>query len=125
VFAVVRSVRHQFTGLHHRTRQSIPGTRSQVYSRRMQGYDDPGGPTDEPWDGEGPVELIEPDDFLPANPFPLDAQRMGIDRWSDNAGMIAVAASLDPAKPWHKVIAWLMLVGVVLPLALNLWAQLT
>jgi hypothetical protein len=92
----------------------------------MQGYDDPGGPADgDPWDGESPVELIEPGDFLPANPFPVDAQRMGIDRWSDNAGMIAVAASLDPAKPWHKVIAWLMLVGVVVPLALNLWAQLT
>jgi len=92
----------------------------------MQGYDDPGEPEDgDVWDGEGPVELIEPEDFLPGNPFPLDAQRMGIDRWSDNAGMIAVAASLNPAKPWHKVIAWLMLVGVVLPLALNLWAQLT
>ena len=47
------------------------------------------------------VELIEPEDFLPGNPFPPDAQRMGIDRWSDDAGMIAVASSLDSRKLSH------------------------
>ncbi|NUR07368.1 MAG: hypothetical protein HOQ22_01445 [Nocardioidaceae bacterium] len=88
----------------------------------MQGYDDPGDPGD-PRDPA--VELIEPEDFLPPNPFPLDAQRMGIDRWSDNAGMIAVASSLDPAKRWHKVVAWLMLVGVVSWTLLTAWAQIT
>jgi hypothetical protein len=90
----------------------------------MQGHDDPGDPRD-PDDAGESVELIAPEDFLPANPFPLDAQRMGIDRWSDNAGMIAVAASLDPAKRWHRMVAWVMLVGVTLPLLLNLWFQLT
>ncbi len=44
------------------------------------------------------VELIAPEDFLPRNPFPVDAQRMGIDRWSDDAGLIAIAASLDPGR---------------------------
>jgi hypothetical protein len=73
----------------------------------------------------GDVELIRPEDFLPANPFPLDAQRMGIDRWSDDAGMIAIAASLDPAKLSHKIVAWLMLVAVLVPLVVNLWAELT
>jgi hypothetical protein len=73
----------------------------------------------------GDVELIGPEDFLPANPFPLDAQRMGIDRWSDDAGMIAIAASLDPAKLSHKIVAWLMLLAVLVPLVVNLWAELT
>ena len=73
----------------------------------------------------GDVELIRPEDFLPANPFPLDAQRMGIDRWSDDAGLIAIAASLDPAKLSHKIVAWLMLVAVLVPLVVNLWAELT
>jgi hypothetical protein len=77
-------------------------------------------------DGEpGHMELIRPEDFLPANPFPLDAQRMGIDRWSDDAGMIAIAASLNPAKLSHKIVAWLMLLAVLVPFVLNLWSELT
>ncbi len=80
------------------------------------------------WQGDGDpdgVELIAPEDFLPRHPFPVDAQRMGIDRWSDNAGLIAVAASLDPAKRWHRMVAWVMLVAVCVPLAFQLWFQLT
>jgi hypothetical protein len=73
----------------------------------------------------GDMELVRPEDFLPANPFPPDAQRMGIDRWSDDAGMIAIAASLNPAKLSHKIFAWLMLVAVLVPFVLNLWSELT
>jgi hypothetical protein len=87
----------------------------------MQGYDEPGDPGDGADQG---VELLEPEDFLPPNPFPLDAQRMGIDRWSDNAGMIAVASSLDPAKRWHRAVAWLMLVAVVSWTLLTAWSQI-
>jgi hypothetical protein len=68
-------------------------------------------------------ELIEPADFLPRNRYPLDAQRMGIDRWSDNSGLIAIAASLNPDKRWQRVAAWVLLVIVVLPVLLNLWYQ--
>jgi hypothetical protein len=73
----------------------------------------------------GDMELIRPEDFLAANPFPADAQRMGIDRWSDDAGMIAIAASLNPAKLSHKIFAWLMLLAVLVPFVLNLWSELT
>ena len=73
----------------------------------------------------GDMELIRPEDFLPANPFPPDAQRMGIDRWSDDAGMIAIAASLNPAKLSHKIFAWVMLLAVLVPFVLNLWSELT
>ena len=58
----------------------------------MQEYDEPEPPTTHE------LELIEPEDFLPGNPFPPDAQRMGIDRWSDDAGMIAIASSLDSSQ---------------------------
>ncbi len=37
---------------------------------------------------------------------------MGIDRWSDNAGMIAVASSLDSRKLSHRIVAWVMLVAI-------------
>jgi hypothetical protein len=85
----------------------------------MQEYDEPEHPDD------AGVELIEPTDFLPANPFPLDAQRMGIDRWSDDAGMIAIAASLDSSKLSHKIVAWVMLVAVTCWLFAQLWFELT
>ena len=80
---------------------------------------------DEPdWDPQD-AELIRPEDFLPANPFPPEAQRMGIDRWSDDAGMLAIAANLDPAKLSHKIVAWLMLLAVLAPFVVNLWSELT
>ena len=34
---------------------------------------------------------------------------MGIDRWSDDAGMIAIASSLDSRKLSHQIVAWVML----------------
>lgn len=78
----------------------------------------------EPPDDTG-MELIEPEDFLPGNPFPVDAQRMGIDRWSDNAGMIAVASSLDSRKLSHRIVAWVMLIAITAWLVAQAWWQLT
>jgi hypothetical protein len=78
---------------------------------------------DEP-DDDG-LELIQPEDFLAGNPFPPDAQRMGVDRWSDDAGMIAIAASLDSSKLSHKIIAWVMLLAVTGWLVMSLWFELT
>jgi hypothetical protein len=85
----------------------------------MQEHDEPEHPED------AGVELVEPEDFLPGNPFPADAQRMGIDRWSDDAGMIAIASSLDPAKLSHKIVAWVMLLAVTSWLLAQLWFELT
>jgi hypothetical protein len=85
----------------------------------MQGVDD----WDDP-DSAG-TELIEPEDLLPRNPFPVDAQRMGIDRWSDDAGMIAIASSLDSSKRSHKVVAWVMLLALTSWLVMQLWFEFT
>jgi hypothetical protein len=85
----------------------------------MHDQDEPGG------DDGTPYELIEPEDFLAPNPFPQDAQRMGIDRWSDDAGMIALAASLDSRKLSHKIVAWVMLVALTSWLVAQLWFELT
>ena len=81
----------------------------------MQEHDEP--------DDAG-LELIEPEDLLARNPFPPDAQRLGIDRWSDDAGIIAIAASLDSTKLSHKIIAWVMLLAVTSWLVLSLWLEL-
>ena len=85
----------------------------------MQEHDEPEHPDDDV------VELIEPEDFLPRNPFPPDAQRMGIDRWSDNAGLIAVASSLDSRKLSHRIMAWVMLVAIASWLLAQAWFQMT
>ncbi len=70
-------------------------------------------------------ELIEPEVFLALYPFPTDAQRMGVDRWSDDAGMIALAASLDSRKLSHKIFAWLMLLAMASWLLGTLWIELS
>jgi hypothetical protein len=50
---------------------------------------------------------------------------MGFDRWTGDGGcMIAFAANLDPAKLSHKVVAWLMLLAVTVPLVTTLWQEL-
>ncbi len=85
----------------------------------MHGVDD----SDDP-DSAG-LELIEPEDLLPRNPFPVDAQRMGIDRWSDDAGMIAIASSLDSSKLSHKIVAWVMLLALTSWLVMQLWFEIT
>jgi hypothetical protein len=71
------------------------------------------------------VELIKPEDFLAHSPFPVDAQRMGIDRWSDDAGLIAIASSLDSRKRSHKIVAWVMLICLTTWLVAQLWFELT
>ncbi|MFL6024681.1 MAG: hypothetical protein ACJ72O_15185 [Marmoricola sp.] len=60
------------------------------------------------------LELIQPEDFLPHNPFPTDAQRLGFDRWS--GGGIDFAASLNGRKRSHRYVAITLLVVFATPL---------
>jgi hypothetical protein len=47
---------------------------------------------------------------------------MGIDRFTgDNGALIAVAASLDSTKLSHRIVAWLLLLVVTTPVALEAW----
>ncbi len=79
----------------------------------------------EPDHGDEP-ELITPEDFLPRNPYPPDAQRLGFDRYTGgDGGILAVAASLDSRKPAHRLIAAVLLALVVGSFVLTLWGQLT
>ena len=94
----------------------MPEPASGGYSSDMREHDEP---------EETGLELIQPEDFLARSPFPADAQRMGIDRWSDDAGMIALAASLDSRKLSHKIVAWLMLLVVTFWLLGTFWFEVT
>ena len=75
----------------------------------------------EPDEGDQP-ELIKPEDFLPHNPFPTDAQRLGFDRWS--GGGIDFAASLNGRKSSHRAVAITLLVVFVTPLLLTVLSLL-
>lgn len=94
----------------------FPDTRSLCFRVRrstldgMHEYDEP--------------ELIRPEDLLGRRPLPADARRMGFDRNTEEGAMIALAASLDPAKLSHRLAAWLMLVVILLPLFLTLAYEL-
>lgn len=69
-------------------------------------------------------ELILPEDFVPGNPFPLDAQRMGFDRYTGGeAGILAIAANLDGRKASHRVFAGVLLILVVGWFAATIWWQ--
>ena len=71
------------------------------------------------------LELIQPEDFLPRNPFPADAQRLGINQFTaGDAAFIALAASLDSRKPAHRAIALAMLVIFVAPVLLTVLSLL-
>jgi hypothetical protein len=86
----------------------------------MQTYDDPDG-----WPDEEQPELIQPEDFLPPDPFPLDARRLGFDRYTGDGGaLIGLAAALDGTRASHRVIAWVLLAVVVGPFVMTLWTQL-
>jgi hypothetical protein len=48
--------------------------------------------------------------------IPDDARLMGLDRNTEEGAMVALAGSLNPKKLSHRVVAWLVLAGLVSPL---------
>jgi len=87
----------------------------------MAAYDDPRDRVGEPDDD---LELIRPEDFLVQQSLPADARRMGLDRNTEEGAMLAMAASLDPAKASHRLVAWVLIVAFVGPLLLGVTRQL-
>ncbi len=69
---------------------------------------------------DGPVELIAPEDFLGPDGLPRDARRMGFDRNTEEGALIALAGSLDPRRPFHRIVAWVLLVAFATPVLLGL-----
>jgi len=69
-------------------------------------------------DADAAHELIRPEDFLPRDRFPEDARRLGLDRWS--GAEIGFVSNLDAAKPGHRLVAVVMLVFFLVPVAMTL-----
>jgi hypothetical protein len=71
-----------------------------------------------PWDDEDDREPVLHFHHLEA--LPEDAVRMGLDRNTQEGAMIAMAGSLSAGKPSHRVVAWLILLSLTVPLLMTL-----
>lgn len=56
--------------------------------------------------------------------IPRDAQLMGFDRNTEEGALIAMTGSLSAAKPFHKIVAWMLMVAFSLPLLLTVWYEI-
>jgi hypothetical protein len=52
--------------------------------------------------------------------LPEDAVRMGLDRNTQEGAMIGMAGSLSAAKASHRIVAWLILLSLTVPLLMTL-----
>lgn len=52
--------------------------------------------------------------------LPEDAVRLGLDRNTQEGAMLAMAGSLNGGKPLHRLVAWLVLLSLTLPLLFTL-----
>ncbi len=51
---------------------------------------------------------------------PVDARTVGLDRNTEEGALVAFAGALDGRKPWHRLIAWVLLASFGLPALLLL-----
>ncbi len=52
--------------------------------------------------------------------MPRDAERMGLDRNTEEGALIAMAGSLNSGKASHRIVAWLLVASLVLPVLLTI-----
>ena len=74
---------------------------------------------------EEPPEPISPEDFLGHHGIPADARALGLDHNTEEGAMIALAASLNPSRVSHRLVAWVLLVAFAVPLLLGVLRALS
>ena len=52
--------------------------------------------------------------------LPDDAQRLGLDRHTQEGALIAMAGSLTSAKLSHRIVAWLIIIALTVPLLMTI-----
>jgi hypothetical protein len=70
----------------------------------------------EQWDDDPPPLTYAYD----RQPIPDDARRMGLDRNTEEGALISMAGSLNPAKPAHRLVAWILLAAFCIPILITL-----
>jgi hypothetical protein len=64
-------------------------------------------------DSDGWVEMTRHVHAM--NGVPDDAQKLGLDRNTEEGAMVAMAGSLSPTKPVHRLVAWALLASLIGP----------
>ncbi len=70
------------------------------------------------WDDDNDLEPVL--HFHHVEALPEDAVRMGLDRHTQEGAMIGLAGSLNASKASHRLVAWLILLSLTVPLLLTL-----
>lgn len=66
----------------------------------------------------------EPEPWAPEEHLPADARRMGLNSLVPDGALLELAGSLDGAKRSHRLVAWVLLVAMLAPVALTLLSLL-
>ncbi|GAB3935044.1 hypothetical protein GCM10029976_044850 [Kribbella albertanoniae] len=69
-------------------------------------------------DPERPAHFgIPPDALADERPDrrPEEAKRMGLSRHTEEGAVLSFASGLDRGKPWHRMMAWILLVTFAAP----------
>lgn len=56
--------------------------------------------------------------------LPAEHERMGLSRNTEEGALLEFANALNPARPGHRVVAWIALLALGLPLLLSLLSLL-
>ena len=75
---------------------------------------------EEQWDDEPPPLTYA----HRSESIPPDARAMGFDRNTEEGALISMAGSLNPAKPSHRLVAWVLLAAFSLPIVYTLFNEL-
>jgi len=80
---------------------------------------------DDPYDEApaGPAHYGIPPGALP-DKRPVEAQRMGLSRHTQEGALMEFATHLSPAKPTHRFIAWIMLAAFAAPVLYTVYILL-
>jgi hypothetical protein len=53
--------------------------------------------------------------------MPEDAQRMGLDRNTQEGAMLSMAGSLNSGKLSHRIVAWALIAALTIPIMMTIW----
>jgi hypothetical protein len=70
---------------------------------------------DEDWDLDDPPGDVAPPYWFPGTRMPDEARRIGLTHHVPDGALLDFAARLDSSRPYHRAVAWVMLVVFGLP----------
>jgi hypothetical protein len=83
-----------------------------MYGAREDEYDEDYGPDD-------PAHAPAPPYWFPGTRMPDEARRIGLTHHVPDGALLDFAARLDSTRPFHRAVAWVMLVVFGLPVVFH------